>query len=192
MVSSLIGHRVGLLQDDTDGNHDFAAISPHIGFADALYAMLWGRPESLMAKFNTKSPTVMTRACRLLLVAVTVAVLMPSVAQAVKVSNPVAVFVGLDKVTGRITRFDVYMDETVQFGALQITPRVCYSRTPEEAQRITTFVEIDQVTLKKQVSRIFTGWMFEDSPALSAVDHPVYDVWLVNCKQTSDVPPPSN
>lgn len=119
-------------------------------------------------------------------------VLLPSTAQAVKVSNPVAVFVGLDKVTGRITRFDVYMHETVQFGALQITPRVCFSRTPEEAQRITTFVEVDQVTLKKQVSRIFTGWMFEDSPALSAVDHPVYDVWLVNCKQTSDVPPPSN
>ena len=106
------------------------------------------------------------------------------------ISNPIAAFSGLDKITGRITNFDVYIDETVQFGALQITPRVCYTRPPTETQRTSVFLEVDQVSLKGGSERIFTGWMFADSPALYAIDHPVYDVWLVDCKQTSDTPPP--
>ena len=111
-------------------------------------------------------------------------------AGAATISNPIASFSGLDKITGRITNFDVYMDETVQFGALQITPRVCYTRPPTETQRTSVFIEVDQVSLKGGSERIFTGWMFADSPALNAIDHPVYDIWLVDCKQTSDTPPP--
>ncbi|TDQ66439.1 uncharacterized protein DUF2155 [Maritalea mobilis] len=110
---------------------------------------------------------------------------------AAPVANPVVALAGLDKVTGRIITFDVYIDETVQFGALQITPRACYSRPPNETQRTSVFLEVDQVSLKQSVTRIFTGWMFADSPALNAVDHSVYDIWLVDCKQSSDVPPPS-
>ena len=106
------------------------------------------------------------------------------------ISNPIAAFSGLDKITGRITNFDVYMDETVQFGALQITPRVCYTRPPTETQRTSVFIEVDQVSLKGGSERIFTGWMFAESPALNPIDHPVYDIWLVDCKQTSDTPPP--
>lgn len=107
------------------------------------------------------------------------------------IANPVAAFSGLDKITGRITNFDVYVDETVQFGALQLTPRVCYTRPPTETQRTSVFVEVDQVSLKGSVTRIFTGWMFADSPALNAIDHAVYDIWLIDCKQTTDVAPPS-
>jgi hypothetical protein len=106
------------------------------------------------------------------------------------IANPVAAFSGLDKITGRITKFDVYIDETVQFGALQITPRVCYTRPPTETQRTSVFVEVDQVSLKGQITRLFTGWMFADSPALNAIDHAVYDIWLVDCRQSTDVPPP--
>lgn len=106
------------------------------------------------------------------------------------VANPIAAFAGLDKITGRLTSFDVYIDETVQFGALQLTPRVCNTRPPTQAQRTSVFLEVDQVNLKGDVHRIFSGWMFADSPALSAIDHAVYDVWLIECKQTSDVPPP--
>lgn len=106
------------------------------------------------------------------------------------IANPVATFAGLDKITGRITRFDVYIDETVLFGALEITPRACYNRPPTEAQRISAFLEVDQRSLTGTSKRIFTGWMFADSPALNAVDHAVYDVWLIECKTSSDVPPP--
>ena len=111
-------------------------------------------------------------------------------ASAQPIANPVATFAGLDKITGRITRFDVYIDETVLFGALEITPRACYNRPPTEAQRVSAFLEVDQRSLTGTSKRIFTGWMFADSPALNAVDHAVYDVWLIECKTSSDVPPP--
>lgn len=107
-----------------------------------------------------------------------------------KIANPIAVFSGLDKITGRITTFDVYINETVQFGALQLTPRVCYTRPDTEAPKTDTFVEVDEITLDRKIRKIFSGWMFADSPGLNAVEHPVYDVWLKSCKQKSDVPAP--
>ena len=107
-----------------------------------------------------------------------------------RLKNPVAEFSGLDKITGRTISFDVYVNETVQFGALQVTPKVCYSRPDAEEPKTDTFVEVDEITLDRKIRRIFTGWMFAESPGLSAVEHPVYDVWLKSCKQKSDVPPP--
>lgn len=112
-------------------------------------------------------------------------------ATAERISNPVAEFSGLDKITGRIISFDVYIDETVQFGALQVTPRVCYSRPATEAPQTDAFVEVDEITLDRKVRRIFSGWMFAASPGLHAVDHAVYDVWLADCKASSAVAPPS-
>jgi hypothetical protein len=101
---------------------------------------------------------------------------------AAPISNPVAEFTGLDKITGRTINFDVLIDETVQFGALQVTPRVCHIRPPTEPAQTTAFVEIDEITLSSQIQRLFTGWMFAASPGLHAVEHPVYDVWLTDCK----------
>jgi hypothetical protein len=106
-----------------------------------------------------------------------------------RISNPTAVFSGLDKITGRIIAFDVAIDETVQFGALQVTPRACYSRPPTETPQTTTFVEVDEVTLTGEIRRIYSGWMFAASPGLSGIEHPVYDVWLTDCKQTPPVIP---
>nr|WP_245676618.1 DUF2155 domain-containing protein [Devosia elaeis] len=112
--------------------------------------------------------------------------------QAQPLANPVATFAGLDKITGRITRFDVYIDETVLFGALEITPRACYNRPASDTlQRTSAFLEVNQMSLDGTGERIFTGWMFADSPALNAVDHAVYDVWLIECKTSTNVPPPA-
>ncbi|WP_373288548.1 DUF2155 domain-containing protein [Brucella endophytica] len=111
-------------------------------------------------------------------------------AAAERIANPIAEFSGLDKITGRITTFDVYMNETVQFGALQVTPRVCYSRTDNEAPKTDSFIEVDEITLNRKIQRIFSGWVFKDSPGLNAVEHPVYDIWLKDCKQQSAVPAP--
>ncbi len=108
-------------------------------------------------------------------------------AQADKIKNPTAVFSGLDKITGRIVSFEVAVDETVQFGALQLTPRVCFSRPPTETPKTTSFLEVDEVTLDNKYRRIFTGWMFASSPGLHAIEHPIYDVWLVDCKGGTDV-----
>jgi hypothetical protein len=113
-----------------------------------------------------------------------------------KIANPKAVFSGLDKITGRTITFDVAINETVQFGALQVTPRVCYTRPPTETPNTDGFVEVDEITLQGEGRRLFTGWMFAASPGLHAVEHPIYDVWLVDCKGrppavASDSPPPA-
>ncbi len=99
-----------------------------------------------------------------------------------KIVNKAALFSGLDKITGRIINFDVAIGETVQFGALQVTPRACYTRPPTETPNTDAFVEVDEVTLTGEVKRIFTGWMFAASPGLHGVEHPIYDVWLSDCK----------
>jgi len=82
-------------------------------------------------------------------VVLAVGVLLGAPAQAQKVANPVTVFSGLDKITGRIIQFDFYVDETVQFGALQVTPRACYTRPETERQQVTAFVEVDEITLER-------------------------------------------
>ena len=91
-------------------------------------------------------------------------------------------FSGLDKITGRIISFDVAINETVRFGALEVTPRACYSRPPTEAPTTDGFIEVDELTLQGEIKRIFSGWMFAASPGLNAVEHPIYDVWLTDCK----------
>ena len=91
-------------------------------------------------------------------------------------------FSGLDKITGRIISFDVAINETVQFGALQVTPRACYTRPVTEAANTDAFIEADEITLQGEIKRVFTGWMFAASPGLHAIEHPIYDVWLADCK----------
>jgi hypothetical protein len=114
-----------------------------------------------------------------------------------KIANPTAVFSGLDKITGRIISFDVAINETVRFGALEVTPRACYSRPPTEAPSTDGFVEVDELTLQGELKRIFSGWMFAASPGLNAVEHPIYDVWLTDCKgaqppaAVAEAPPPA-
>jgi len=98
------------------------------------------------------------------------------------IANDVATFTGLDKITGRLDTFDVLLDQPLQWGGLIITPRACYSQPAERAQQTATFVQIDEITLEGEVQRIFSGWMFAESPGLNAVEHPVYDVWLTACK----------
>lgn len=104
-------------------------------------------------------------------------------AHAERISNGVAVFAALDKVTARTSKFEVPLNETVQFGQLKVTPRVCYSRPPTERPKTTSFVEVDEVELDGEEKRIFTGWMLAESPGLNAVEHPVFDVWLTDCEK---------
>jgi len=99
-----------------------------------------------------------------------------------RIVNKSALFSGLDKITGRIISFDVAIGETVQFGALQVTPRTCFTRPNNETQNTDAFIEVEEVTLQGEVRRIFTGWVFAASPGLHAVEHPIYDIWLTDCK----------
>jgi hypothetical protein len=100
-----------------------------------------------------------------------------------KIVNKQAVFAGLDKITGRIIKFDVDIGETVQFGALRVKTDACYTRPATEAANTDAFVEVDEITLQNEVKRIFSGWMFAASPGLHGVEHPIYDIWLTDCKE---------
>jgi hypothetical protein len=100
--------------------------------------------------------------------------------------NPTAIFAGLDKITGRIIAFEVAVNETVQFGALQLTPKVCYTRPVSERPQTTSFVEVEEITAGNEYKRLFGGWMFAASPGLNAIEHPVYDIWLTGCKGATE------
>ena len=113
---------------------------------------------------------------------VTSMVMVAGPARADKIKHPVAVFAGLDKITGRTIAFQAAAGETVQFGSLQITERACYTRPATEAPQTTTFVEVDEVDAANQYKRIFSGWMFAASPGLHGIEHPIYDIWLTGCE----------
>ncbi len=109
----------------------------------------------------------------------------PGPLHAEKIKNEIAVFAALDKVTARIKPLEIKMGETAQFGALKVTPRVCYTRPPTEPPLTSAYIEVDEIKLSGETQRIFTGWMFAQSPGLHAVEHPVFDVWLTSCKMPS-------
>lgn len=111
-------------------------------------------------------------------------------ASAQRIDNSVAVFAALDKVTAKISRLEVPLNQTATFGSLKLTPRACYTRQATEQPKTTTFVEIDETLLDGKEKRLFTGWMFADSPGLNAVEHPVFDVWLTDCSFPRNVAQP--
>ena len=96
-----------------------------------------------------------------------------------------AVLRGLDKVTARISTIDAPIDEVVRFGTLSIVVRRCNKTPPEEPPETMAFLEIDDVKPDERPVRLFSGWMFASSPALSALEHPVYDVWVIGCNKRS-------
>ncbi|MFM8700488.1 MAG: DUF2155 domain-containing protein [Hyphomicrobiales bacterium] len=113
----------------------------------------------------------------------------PGEALADRIAHPIAIFSGLDKITGRIVSFEVSIDETIEFGALLVTPKVCYTRPTTEPQNTTSFIEVDETTVSGDTKRLFNGWVFASSPGLSGVEHPIYDVWLIGCKGGTTIIP---
>ena len=89
---------------------------------------------------------------------------------------------GLDKVTARISTFDAPVGTFVRFGTLQIIARTCDKRPPEETPESATFLDISEVRPGEPTVTVYRGWMFASSPAIAAMDHPVYDVWVLDCK----------
>ncbi len=111
-------------------------------------------------------------------------------ARAERVANPIAVFAGLDKITGVTTTFEVPIGEERRFGTVIVRPRVCYTRPVTEEPKTTSFVEIDQIDFGNTRKTIFMGWMFAESPGLNALEHATYDVWLTGCRDPNAPPPP--
>lgn len=95
-----------------------------------------------------------------------------------------AILQGLDKVTARVSTVKAPLGDTVKFGALEIIVRTCDKRPPEETPESAAFLDVWEVRPGEPAVSIFRGWMFASSPALSALEHPVYDVWVLDCRNT--------
>jgi hypothetical protein len=117
---------------------------------------------------------------------------LPDVAIADTISEPIALLQGLDKITARVSKFEAPVGTPVQFGTLSIKVRDCEKNPPEETPESAAFVEIDERRPGEVNLRVFSGWMFASSPALSALEHPVYDVNVLDCKAASGSPPASS
>lgn len=102
------------------------------------------------------------------------------------VAFPAATLRALDKVAGRVRQIDIGVGETLRSGALSVTLRACRSRPDDALPDSAAFVEVNEIRADSGVAlRLFTGWMFAAAPAVSALDHPVYDVWLVACSTSA-------
>lgn len=105
-------------------------------------------------------------------------------------TNPIALFAGLDKIMGLTTNFEAKIGEEKKFGGLIVKADVCDTRPITEDPKTVAFVEVDEQLTDGSRKRIFSGWMFAESPGLNAVEHPLYDVWLTGCRDPSAPPPP--
>ena len=109
-------------------------------------------------------------------------------ARAADIQMDIAVLRGLDKVTGRIKTFSIPVGQTGQFGRTYITPDSCYTKPPEESPENAAFLFIYEKSLKGENIELFKGWMFSSNPALSSMEHPVYDIWVLECQQSENKP----
>lgn len=94
----------------------------------------------------------------------------------------VAVLRTLDKITARMSTEEVFIDDMMELGNLRVTPRRCLKNPPTETPESSAFLEIYELPKNLEPSPVFQGWMFASSPALNAMEHPVFDVWLLDCK----------
>lgn len=97
----------------------------------------------------------------------------------------IAVVRGLDKITARVRDVEVPVGVPVMFESFEILIPACSKRPPEETPETTAFVQITEHHFDGTQERVFSGWMFASSPALNPVEHPVYDVWLMDCRTVS-------
>jgi hypothetical protein len=111
-------------------------------------------------------------------------------ARADDIQNPIAVFAGLDKIMAVTTNFEAKIGEDVKFGGLIVKADVCNTKPITEDPKTASFVEIDEVEKDGNKKRLFSGWMFAESPGLNGLEHPIFDVWLTGCRDPNAPPPP--
>lgn len=107
---------------------------------------------------------------------------------AVAEPHQIAILQGLDKVTARVSTIEAPLGQSVMFGTLEVITRHCDKRPPEETPESTAFLDIFEVRPGEPAKSLFRGWMFASSPALNALEHPVYDIWVLDCKVRIEEP----
>jgi len=136
------------------------------GVCQAGFAVLWRKFPDRQGKRRSLAVAILALAT-------------PNVATAETIAEPVALLQGLDKITARVSKFEA---------PVGIRVRDCEKNPPEETPESAAFLEIDEVRPGEANLRVFSGWMFASSPALSALEHPVYDVNVLDCSAASGFP----
>ena len=114
----------------------------------------------------------------------------PGAGAADMIPEPLALMQGLDKISARVSQFEAPVGTSVRFGTLSVVVRDCQRSPPEEKPENAAFIEVYEARPGEDRTRLFSGWMFS-SPALSALEHPVYDVNLLECRPASGSPAPA-
>jgi hypothetical protein len=127
---------------------------------------------------------------RLLPGVIAAGLVLPRVVSAAMSPQPIAVLQGLDKISARTSQIEAPVGASIQFGTLSIVVRDCEKSPPEDPPENAAFIQIYETPAGEEKKRLFSGWMFSSSPALSELEHPVYDVTLLACKATSAPSPP--
>ncbi|NKD45162.1 DUF2155 domain-containing protein [Haematospirillum jordaniae] len=124
------------------------------------------------------------RALCALVVTVSTAVLVVAPSGAAEtIERRIAVLRWLDKAAARVQTMEVEVNRTFQIQALQIIARACVERPPEEPPESAVFLDVWENKANQPAVEVFRGWMYASSPGLSAMEHPVYDIWVLDCKE---------
>jgi hypothetical protein len=110
-----------------------------------------------------------------------VTALAPLAAQAEGLQKGIAILRWLDKSTARVATVEVPVNQSVRIESLELIVRACVERPPVEPPESAAFLDIAEVRPGEPTAEVFRGWMFASSPALSAMEHPIYDVWVLDC-----------
>jgi hypothetical protein len=125
------------------------------------------------------------------LAAAALAAVFAAPALAAMIPEPIAILQGLDKVAARVLQIEAPVGNSVTFGTLSILVRDCETAPPDSPPDNAAFIQIYETPPGEQTKRLFSGWMLSSSPALSGLEHPVYDVTLLACKAASAPASPS-
>lgn len=106
----------------------------------------------------------------------------PALAAVPTIDQPIAILRALDKTTARVEELNIPVNQPLKFGTLIITAHTCRVTPPEEMPEAASFLEVSEFKPGEKDIPLFRGWMFASSPALSAMEHPVYDIWVTGCK----------
>ncbi|TFU03569.1 DUF2155 domain-containing protein [Polymorphobacter arshaanensis] len=104
-----------------------------------------------------------------------------NVAQPTPVNERVAELMALDKRTGKSQGFAIKAGQQLAFGSLLIRMRACETTPEWEQKQTAAFLQIDEVTSATARKRVYSGWMFAESPSLNPLQNPRYDVWVKSC-----------
>ncbi|MFA5041289.1 MAG: DUF2155 domain-containing protein [Bdellovibrionales bacterium] len=97
--------------------------------------------------------------------------------------QPYAVVRALDKMTARVEEITLPVGKAVSFMTLNITAKTCKTTLPEETPpESSAYLDVTESKGEAKETPVFKGWMFASSPALSAMEHPIYDIWVIGCR----------